>query len=160
MKNYKTEVKWAIIFAVMTLLWMLMEKLGGYHDKNIAQHAFITNFIMIPAITIYVLALKEKKNKDFNGRMTYKQGLKSGFILSIMITLLGPITQSITSLVITPDYFKFASEYAVSTGKLTQEGADAYFNLGSYIIQGLIGAPVMGIITSALVAFFTIKKQN
>jgi hypothetical protein len=68
MKNFKTEIKWAIIFAVMTLLWMLMERLGGYHDKNIAQHAFITNFIMIPAITIYVLALKEKKTMTITGK--------------------------------------------------------------------------------------------
>jgi hypothetical protein len=159
MKSYKTEIKWAIIFAVMTLLWMMMEKLGGYHDKNIAQHAFITNFIMIPAITIYVLALKEKKNKDLNGQMTYKQGLMSGFILSVIITLLGPITQSITSLIITPDYFKNAIAITVEKGEMSQEAAEQYFTLKTYIIEGLMFAPIMGIITSLIVAFF-VKSKN
>jgi hypothetical protein len=159
MKNFKTEIKWAIIFAVMTLLWMLMEKLGGYHDKNIAQHAFITNFIMIPAITIYVLALREKKNNDYNGQMTYVQGFKSGFILSMMITLLGPITQSITSLVITPDYFKNAIALTVEKGEMTKEVAEQYFTLKTYIVEGLMFAPIMGIFTSLIVAIFVKTKQ-
>jgi hypothetical protein len=138
---------------------MVMEKLGGYHDKNIAQHALITNFIMIPAISIYVLALKEKKNKDLKGLMTYKQGLKSGFILSILITLLGPITQSITSLVITPDFFKNITTLTVANGEMSQEAAEQYFTLKTYIIEGLMFAPVVGIMTTLIVAFF-VKSKN
>jgi hypothetical protein len=42
---------------------------------------------------------------------------------------------------------------------MTQEAAENYFNMKSYIIQGLIGAPVMGLITSAIVAIFTRKKK-
>jgi hypothetical protein len=159
MKNFKTEIKWAIIFALMTLLWMLLEKLGGYHDKNIAQHAVITNFIMIPAITIYVLALREKKNKDLNGLMSYKQGLKSGFILSIIITLFGPITQSITSLVITPDFFKNITTHTVANGEMSLEAAEQYFTLKTYIVEGLMFAPLMGIMTTLIVAFF-VKSKN
>ena len=31
MKNIKIEFKWAIIFTIMTLLWMVLEKLCGLH---------------------------------------------------------------------------------------------------------------------------------
>ena len=157
MKKISIEIKWAFIFVGMTLIWMLLERLVGLHDIHIDKHTIFTNFIAIPAITVYFFALLDKRKKVYNGIMNYKQGITSGLIITFIITLLSPLSQIITSLLITPDYFKYASEYAVSTGKLTQEGADAYFNLGSYIIQGLIGAPVMGIITSAIVAIFTRK---
>jgi hypothetical protein len=49
-------------------------------------------------------------------------------------------------------------EYSVNEGKLTQEAAEAYFNMKSYIIQSSIFAPVVGVITSAIVALFTKKK--
>ncbi|MFU8861697.1 MAG: hypothetical protein ACNA8K_14865 [Cyclonatronaceae bacterium] len=48
--------------------------------------------------------------------------------------------------------------YAVNEGKMTQQEAENYFSLSSYIIQGLIGAPLMGIITTAVVAIFTRKE--
>jgi hypothetical protein len=46
----------------------------------------------------------------------------------------------------------------VSTGAMTQEAAEQYFSLKNYIIQGLIGAPVMGLVTTLIVAIFTRKK--
>jgi subtilase family serine protease len=77
-----------------------------------------------------------------------------------IVTLLSPVTQLITSLVISPEYFPNAISYAVSSGALTAEAAAAYFNLQNYIIQGLIGAPILGIITTAIVAIFTRRKNN
>ena len=72
--------------------------------------------------------------------------------------MLSPLTQTITSLVITPEFFPNMIDYAVDKGKMSQPEAEAYFNLKSYIMQGLIGAPVMGLITTAIVAIFTRKK--
>jgi hypothetical protein len=42
---------------------------------------------------------------------------------------------------------------------MTRDAAEDFFNLKNYIIQGLIGAPVMGIITTAIVAYF-VKRKN
>jgi hypothetical protein len=75
MKNLKTEIKWAIIFTVVGLLWMVLEKVSGLHDQYIDYHLYLTNLFAIPAIVMMVMALKEKKRKDYRGFMTYKQGL-------------------------------------------------------------------------------------
>jgi hypothetical protein len=91
--------------------------------------------------------------------MSYKQGLKSGFILSIIITLFGPITQSITSLVITPDFFKNITTHTVANGEMSLEAAEQYFTLKTYIVEGLMFAPLMGIMTTLIVAFF-VKSKN
>ena len=90
--------------------------------------------------------------------MTYLQGFICGLIITAFVTVLSPLTQYITSTFITPDYFQNAIAYGVSSGKTTQEAAKAYFNLENYIIQGLIGAPIMGLLTTAIVSIFTQKK--
>jgi hypothetical protein len=158
MKNIKIEIKWAVIFTVMMLVWMLLERIFGLHDEHIDKHPVFTNFVAIPAIAIYVLALLDKRDNFYKGSMNYLQGLIAGLIITGIVTILSPLSQIITSLVITPDYFPNAINYAVSEQKMTQQEAEAYFNLPNYIIQGLVGAPIMGVFTSVIVAIFTRKK--
>lgn len=158
MKNYRIELKWALIFVAMTLIWMVLERLGGFHDERIGQHAIVTNLIAIPAIAVYVLALLDKRKNFYGGKMTYTQGLLSGLVITLIVTLFSPLTQYITSVWITPVYFPNMIEFTLREGKMTAAEADRYFSLKNYIVLGLIGAPVMGLITSAVVAIFTRKK--
>lgn len=158
--KYFIEIKWGIIFALMTLGWVTLERLAGFHDVRIEQHMIVTNLISIPAIAIFVFALLDKKRNYYNGQMTYLQGFVSGLIITLVVTILSPVTQSIVSYVITPDFFDNFIQYSVESGKKTLEEAQAYFNNKNYVIQGLIGAPVMGIITSAIVAIFTKSRSK
>lgn len=158
MKNLKIEIKWAIIFAVMSLFWMVLEKAAGLHDIHIDKHVIYTNFVAIPAIAVYVFALLDKRKQFYDGKMTYMQGFFCGLVITVFVTILSPLTQYITSTIITPDYFENAIAYGISSGKTSPEAAEDFFNLRSYIIQGLIGAPIMGILTTIIVAFFTRKK--
>lgn len=160
MKKYQLEMKWALIFVGMMLLWMVGEKLTGLHDVHIDQHAIWTNLVMIPAITVYVVALLEKRKKAYGGRMTYKQGFLAGVWITGFVTLLSPLTQWLTSAVISPDYFTNAAAYAVELGEMTAEEAAAYFSMESYLKQTVIATPVMGVVTAAIVAVFTRKSAK
>jgi hypothetical protein len=161
MKNLKIEIKWAIIFSVIGLLWMLLEKLVGLHSTHIDKHMYLTNLFAIPAIIVMVLALKDKKKDFYAGQMNYKQGLISGTILSVFIALLSPLTQWITSTIITPEYFPNVIAYSVETGYYKSiEEAEAYFNLKNYIVQSTIGALLMGIITTAIAMIFIRSKKE
>jgi hypothetical protein len=104
MKNIKIEIKWAIIFSVMGLLWMVFRKLCGLHGKYIDYHLYLTNLFAFLQLSQMVMALKKKR--ILQRKMNYKQGLISGIILSIIIVLLSPLTQWITSYVITPNTFQ------------------------------------------------------
>lgn len=159
MKNFKIEFKWAIVFAVMQLVWLLLERITGLHSNHIDKHVIVTNFIAIPAIAIYVFAFLDKRKNFYQGIMTYKQGFKTGVILTLIVTVLTIGTQYIISTIITPEYFPNMIEYAVREGKLTQEAAEETFNLKSYMIQAPIGSLVMGLLTTAIVALFTRKKS-
>ena len=152
MKKYTTELKWAGIFIVVGFVWMIGERAVGLHSTHIDKHAIYTNLFAIPAIAIYVLALLDKRKNELKGSMTYKQGFMTGFIITLIITVLAPVTQWITSTIITPDYFTNAINHAVTSGATTQAEAEAFFSLGSYMLQATIGAFVMGLLTTLVVA--------
>jgi len=159
MKRITIEIKWALVFTLMTLAWMFAEKQAGLHDIHIDKHPIYTNLIAIPAIIIYVFALLNARKKYYGDTMTYVQGVKTGLIITAMVTVLSPLSQYVTSTYTTPHFFENAINYAVSKGFSTRPDAQAYFNLKSYIIQGLISAPIMGVVTTLIVAAFT-RKSN
>lgn len=159
MKNFQIEFRWALIFSMALLLWMFLEKAIGLHDEYIAKHAIYTNLFAIVAIIIYVLALRNKKQHFFNGSMNWKQGFISGIVLSVFRAAISPLTQYIISTYITPDYFQNVIDYAVENGRMTRENAEGYFNLKSYMLQSAFGALTMGVVTSAVIAFF-VKSKN
>lgn len=161
MKRYKIELKWALIFAAITLLWMWLEKATGLHDEYIDYHLYLTNLFAIPAILIFVLALKDVKRNKFGGVMSYKQGFVSGVVLTLIITLLSPLTQWITTYVITPEYFPNVIERSVEIGYYENtEAARRNFNFENYVVQGAIGALVMGVVTTAVVMIFLRSKRK
>ena len=160
MNKFKIEIKWAIIFIVMMLLWMVLERLTGLHDVHIDKHPIYTNFVAILAILVYVLALLDKRKSFYNGVMSYKQGFMAGLIITLIVTAFSPLTQYITSTIISPEYFTNVINYSVNEGLMSQTEAEEYFNLKSYLVQVIIFTPIMGIVTTAIVAIFTKSKAN
>lgn len=160
MNKFTIEIKWGIIFTILSLLWMVFEKAMGWHDALIAKHAIYTNFFGIIAVLIFVLALRDKKANFYNGEMTWRQGFVAGLLVTIVVTVLAPLSQFITSTYITPEYFDNVIAYSVESKMMNQEQAEAYFNLKSYIIQATFGALVMGVVTSAAVAWFLKTKEK
>lgn len=152
------EIKWALIFVTMSLVWVFGERLTGLHSTHIDQHPLYTNLVAIPAIAIYVFALLDKRKNYYGGKMSYKQGLISGFVLTLIITLLSPLTQYLASAWVSPDYFNNAIEHAVKVESYTRDQAESYFNLRNYIVLVLVTTPVMGLVTSLIVALFTRKS--
>jgi hypothetical protein len=158
MKSKKIEIKWAFIFTATTLLWMLLEKAVGLHDVYIDKHAIYTNLFAIPAILVYVLALRDKSINTYHGKIPYIKALKSGIWLTLFTTILAPISQYITSTLITPDFFVYAIEHAIENGQMDAESAEEYFSTANYVRISLIGTPIMGLLTSAVVAAFIKTK--
>ncbi|MEJ2004765.1 MAG: DUF4199 domain-containing protein [Cyclobacteriaceae bacterium] len=159
MKNLRIEIKWGIIFTIALMLWTLLERLFGLHSTHIDKQPVYTLFFIIPAFVIYYLALVEKRETYYAGQMNWTQGFVSGLVISIVVSLLSPVSQFITHEFISPNYFENAIEYGVSSGQFeTHAQAEETFNLVSYIFESMIFAVISGAVTSAIVAIFTKKK--
>ncbi|MRG45700.1 DUF4199 family protein [Chitinophaga sp. SYP-B3965] len=158
MKKYYTELKWAGINFGMYLVWMLLERLFGLHGPNIQHQQLVSTFILIPSLLIYVLALREKKRKVFQGKITFGQAFKSGMVLTILIVLFSPVNQLIITQLVSPEYFKNMRDLAVAKG-MSPEEARSRLNTGAFIVQSVVGGLVTGALFSALVSVVIRSKK-
>ena len=155
MKKFSLEFKWAIFFSVMTLAWIFFERMLGFHGDKVHQHATFTNFVAIPSIAIYIFGILEKRRTHFHGKMNYAEGFITGLKITLFVMLLSPLVNYLALVYVSPNYLTNIGSYAVSNDLISQEQADVTFSLTSYILQGLIGAGVMGFLTTTVVAIFT-----
>jgi len=155
--KFKLEIKWGLIFSFSLLAWMVFEKLMGWHESRIEEQEKYTNLFAVVAILVYVFAFRDKR-KHTQGLMGWKQGFLFGLGVTVVVTVLSPFIQYVISELISPEYFPNVIAYVVAEGRMTQDEAIAYFNLQNYIIQSTIWAFAMGVVTSAIVAFFIQKK--
>lgn len=161
MNKISIEVKWGFIFSLVGLGWMLLEKLTGLHGQYIDYHLYLTNLFAIPSVVVMVLALKDKKKNFYDGDMTYSEGMLSGVVLSLIIAILSPLTQAITSFIITPEFFPNVIKRSVELGFYeTEQDASSYFNYGNYAKQGFLMSLMMGVITTAIVMIFIRTKTK
>lgn len=161
MKKISIEIKWGIIFSLVGLLWMLVERIVGLHSTYIDYHMYLTNLFAIPAIIVMVLALRDKKKNFYGGDMTYSEGMLSGFVISLVIALLSPLTQWVTSFVITPEFFPNVIKRSVELGYYASEAdAASYFNYANYAKQGFLMSLMMGVATTAICMIFIKSKAK
>lgn len=154
MDSYRVELKWGLIFFLALLVWMMVERMAGLHGPRIEYHAVFTSLFAVVAVVLYVCALREKRSRALGGQMNWKQGFFAGLGITIVVTVLSPLGQYLIHTFISPDYLENVADYAVEAGMMTREEAASHFTLGSYIVQSAVGAVVMGVITSAVVAWF------
>ena len=157
-KFTRLEIKWGLLFTFAGILWLYYEKIMGWHGEHIARHATYTMLFMFPAITIYVVALIEKRKTHYGNVMTWKQGFMSGLYITLVVALMAPLSQYLAHTIISPDYFTNMIEYSATKLGKDRTQLEAYFNLKSYIMQAVVGAVAMGILTSAVVAVFVRRK--
>lgn len=158
MKLPSFEIKCALGFTLLGLVWMAAERASGLHGEHIAKHATYTNLFAIPAIAFYVFALRAKRSL-LGGSLTWTQGFASGMLITLGATVLAPLSQVITHTLISPEFFANLTGFVVAEGKMPQAQAEAYFNLKNYLVLATVGAAVMGTLTSALVALF-VKRSS
>jgi hypothetical protein len=80
--------------------------------------------------------------------------------VTLFVTVLTPLTQYLTVEHITPDFFQNMIAFVVTQEMMSREQAESYFSLQSYLIQSVIFTPLMGVVTSAVVALFVRKKPG
>jgi uncharacterized protein DUF4199 len=160
MKKFSIEIRWGIQFSLISIVWMILEKIVGLHDAYVGMQLIYTNLFGLVAIAIYFLELRDKKKHYYNGQMDWRQGFVSGVVLTVVITLLCPMVNGLIYTYVTPQFFDRMIAHRVSKGLQTQAQAQAYFNLMSYTVMGVFDALSKGIITAALVALFVKTKKN
>ncbi|NCQ19569.1 MAG: DUF4199 domain-containing protein [Ignavibacteria bacterium] len=153
----KTEIKFGLLFSAAQLFWLLFEFVFGLQTSFINLHPVITNFFAIPAIIIMVYAILAKRT-EVGGEITFFKALLAGVFVSVVVAVISPLVILIFHFLINPHFFTDFQRYSIKIGKMSPQEAKDYFNLKSYILQGIFGALMMGTITSLIVAAVIKKK--
>lgn len=156
MIEFKVELKWGLIFSLVTIIWMAGEKIIGLH-QSYSNWQFL---IGIPYTLIFVLGMLEKKRSYYQGSMSFKEGIRFGLILSLIIALLSPFVQFIVLRYVSPDYLSNMINFMVANRRMDQSSAESYFSMGNQIKTSAYINLVMGVLTSVVVALFLRNKKD
>lgn len=163
MKNFKIELRWGILFSLITMIWMFIEKnFLLWHDKYISNQ-YGAHFIalLIIFILVYYFALREKRRDYYRGKMSWKKGVFSGGLLTVIITVLSPFTVFFIYHYISPDYFHNMIEYQTTeSNNMTTKSAEMFFSMKSFMIQKIFTDLSFGIIIAVIIALFFRKRTQ
>ncbi len=158
MKKFAIEIKWALIYILLFVAWMTLEKEMGYHDINIKWQPVFNLLFIFPTFILYVLALLEKKKKYYHDQMSWKQGMIAAIIMSFIIVIFSPISQFITHEIISPDFLENTINFTVKQKKLTLTEAKEYTTLTSSIWKNISDGLSFGVVFGAIVAYLIQSK--
>ena len=112
--------------------------------------------------------MKEKRDREYAGKISFVQALKSGLVVTAIMSLLGPIMVFVYVSAINPLFFSTMLAHSkvmieglnisvVDKEKMIEEST-RNFSTSSYVIQSFIGSLIMGAVLSLLTA--ALMKRN
>lgn len=157
--NLKIEIRYAVLMSLLMLLWLSLEFMVGLQDTYIQYHPYVTMFALIIPIVCSRLVLLDKL-EQLNGKIDFKQGLKTGIMVAIFAALLSIPVQLAFHFLINPDFFDDMRAYSINRAMVlgmdvakAKADAIAYFNLLSYLLQSFFGTLIFGSIIAAVMAW-------
>ncbi|MEO8446199.1 MAG: DUF4199 domain-containing protein [bacterium] len=156
----KTEIKFAVIFVIISFIWNIIEFVAGLHSTYISIHPyFVTPFFLILTTAIYTLALREKR-KELNGKITFGKAIMTGVILTLFIIILNPAFQYIFAQFINPDFYSAFIRNDSATGKMSREEAEEYYNFSNFVLRGSLYRFIMGLVATLIIYLFMKKDVS
>ncbi len=164
MKNFKIELRWAILFSFILMIEMFFERYMGWHEVKYIASQYSLHYLVLIVLfgVVYYFGIKEKRKNYYEGFINWKQAFISGAMISVIVAILSPLTQFFIYHYITPNYFKNMITYQVSKADnpLTKAGAQDIFNMTSFVIQGIFTCLSLGLIVSGAVALIVRKEPK
>ncbi len=167
MKDFRIELRWGIIFSLLTMILGFVEKMFlGWHDQHIdAQLGNHFIILLLLFMVVFYLGIREKRESYYNGALTWKQGIVSGGMIAVIVAFLSPLSVFFIYHYISPNYFVNMIDYQTHKEKFPMKLSQAkdFFSMGSYIILEISTALSFGIGVSAINALLlrrNDKKQD
>lgn len=158
MKKFEIELKWATAFTAISIAWVYFEKYLGYHDEFVSSQAIFSFWLLIPQALIYVVAIREKREKYYNGEITWQKAFISGVVLSAVIAGLSPAAIYLMTEVISPEFLSNIVEVRAEQG-VPREGLVQIYNLNSMISQAIFNNLGTGVFFAAVIGLIFKNKK-
>jgi hypothetical protein len=157
----RVTIIYGITYALASLLWISMEYYLGFQSIYAELQPIVTLLFLFPAVFIMYRGMASHRT-IVHGRQApfnYFMAFMSGFNITVIATLLSPLVSWVFHSYVNPDFFETMIRESVSSMRMTEDMAKAYFNQQSYIQQGIVGGLISGSIISAVLALFLRDKK-
>ena len=144
---------------LVSIAWLALEKLLGFHDKYIQYHEYFTNIIILPYFLIYHKGLKGYRIA-VGGTITFLKSFGFGLILTFFTTVFSPLSLWIFETILNPNFYQNMIQFSVANKYQNQAQATAYFNHENYRNLMVFGNIAQGMIFSAIIAAFSSRKKG
>lgn len=130
----------------------------GWNNDSVEDFWWLTLLFSPFAILLYLLALREKRRRVYDRKITWLQGFISGLLISLFVALLSPLTEYVAYNFFTPDNFNTIAESSVTNELMNKSKMNDVLNINNYRWQSAFGLLGFGIVISVIAAFFVRKK--
>lgn len=158
MKKFEIELKWATAFTAISIAWVYLEKYMGYHDEMVSKQGMFSLLLIIPQALIYLVSIRQKRERYYNGTITWQKAFLSGVVLSAVIAGLSPAAIYLMAEIISPAFFSNIVEYQAAQG-VARENLEQIYNLNSFISQAIFNNLATGVFLAAIIALI-LKKED
>ena len=166
---FKTETKFGLLMGIGICLWVLIEYFLGFHTSKLHIGQYSIYFVtIVPLLTIY-LGLKEKRDLQFNGKISLSNGIRSGLMISLIAAIIISFFLIIYFNYINPQYSEIGVAYykekiLLSNKTLIQQkqeldNINKMFSFINQLLFGVIGTICAGLFISFVVSLY-LKKDD
>jgi len=158
MKKFEIELKWASAFTAISIAWVYFEKYLGYHGTNVSSQPIFSFWLMVPQALIYIVAIRQKRERYYGGEITWQKAFISGVVLSAIIAGLSPAAVYLMTEFISPEFMSNIVEVRAEQG-VPREGLEQIYNLNTMLRDAIFNNLATGVFFSAIIALFLKNKK-
>ncbi|MBZ9777693.1 DUF4199 domain-containing protein [Psychroflexus sp. CAK8W] len=158
MKKFEIELKWASAFTAISIAWVYFEKYLGYHGENVSSQPIFSFWLMVPQALIYIIAIRQKRERYYGGEITWQKAFISGVVLSAIIAGLSPAAVYLMTEFISPEFMSNIVEVRAEQG-VPREGLEQIYNLNTMLRDAVFNNLATGVFFSAIIALFLKNKK-
>ena len=161
----KTELKYGLIAGIGVSVYVLLEYFLGFHTTYPEIGQYSGYFSAIIPIFAILYAIKEKRNRYFNGYITFGQGFITGLIVTVISAFIITGFFVIYNDFINPEGLKYISSWRAEQMRLEnipEEEIVASIEEYNAMYNPLVifsGTFVMGLLITAILAFLLRRKD-
>lgn len=160
----KTELKYGLIIALAGIALMIILDLAGFYDERI-QHLNAVSWVsyIIPIIGLF-FTIKEKRDKDLGGYISYGRCVGTGALTSLVSGIIGAVVQFVYFSFINPNFKEYLMDFQrqqMLENGLPAEQVDAAMGMMQFMLSpvmmtitafigAMIGAVIISLILGAI----------
>ncbi|TVR77466.1 MAG: DUF4199 domain-containing protein [Saprospirales bacterium] len=156
--KYKHEFRWAVVLTAFSGLWLFLAYLLGFLDKRIDLYLSLQSLWLIPASLIFYWAIKNLRDGQNKGELSFWQGVQSGTLIAVIAIPMHILLNLLFFYTLGAGFFEAAIQYSIELGMDPRE-LEVFYSFPALLFRETTGLIAFGFIISLFLSMF-LKRES